>query len=173
MSLKKTRGFFALFAVLIYAVFLAGCNNGTAESESVDETNILSVKEIIQKLADQSGGKNLNSFAFFDDDIFKNNCEKLYGISYEELNDGGIVFAGNGGLADEVTILKSKDGNIKKLTSILESRIERRIGDFTGYKPTEISKIEKADAFECGGFAILIISDNGEALKHQIKAIIS
>ena len=129
MSLKKTRGFFALFAVLIYAVFLAGCNNGTAESESVDETNTLSVKEIIQKLADQSGDKNLNSFAFFDDDIFK--------------------------------------------TSILESRIERRIGDFTGYKPTEISKIEKADAFECGGFAILIISDNGEALKHQIKAIIS
>lgn len=162
-----------MFAVLIYIVFSVGCNGGAVESESFGETNTLSAKEIIQKLADESGDNNLNTLAFFDEDIFKNNCEKLYGISYEVLSDGGIVFAGSGGLADEVTILKAKDGNIKKLTSMLESRIERRISDFTGYKPTEISKIEKAVVFECGGFAILIISDNGEILKHQIEEIIS
>lgn len=171
--MEHIKRLFVIFMALFFVGSTAGCNKDPAESEVMSESNKITAKEIIQKLVEQSGDENLNSFAFFDEDIFKENCKKLYGIEYDELSDGGIVFSGSGGLADEVTIICGRNGKTEKLLDLLSERIERRIRDFTGYKPSEISKIENGVVFEHGGFAVLIISDNCESLKGQIKDIIS
>lgn len=170
--MKILKKFLLILMGLIFVFAAVGCKQDLNDIESVDDMESITVKELIKKLSDQSNEENLNKFAFFDEEIFIDNCEKLYGISYEELSDGGIIFAGNGGFADEVTILRGRNGNVKELKSSLEERIQRRIKDFTGYKPSEISKIEKAEVFESGGFVILIISDNEEILKNQIQDIV-
>ncbi len=170
--MKTIKEFLVILMSLIFVYAAAGCKQDLNDIESDDDMGSVTVKEIIQQLSDQINEENLDKFAFFDEEIFKNNCEKLYEISYEELSDGGITFAGSGGFADEVTILRGRNGNIKELKNLLESRIQRRIKDFTGYKPSEISKIEKAEVFESRGFVILIISDNEEILKKQIQDIV-
>ena len=145
-------------------------NNTSSESAQV-QCNV-SGKEAIEALIEKSGDENLDSTAFYGEELFEENCVKLYDIEYSNLEDGGIAYAGSGGLADEVSIIKVSDMSENLVLQFLEKRVERRIQDFTGYKPGEISKIENSKCFAYGGYSILIISDNADDLEKQIKLIL-
>lgn len=170
MNLKRFMTAIMSFIILIS---VSSCTFGGKETEesSVETTN-LTAEQILTILIEKSQEENLDSTAFFDEELFEKNCENLYGIEYSQLKDGGIAYAGSGGYADEVSVIKVNGMADSMVLSFLEKRVERRIQDFTGYRPTEISKIENSRYFISGGFAVLIISDNVEQLEKQVKFII-
>lgn len=170
MNIKRIVTAFWSFVILISVCSCSFDNNEKEESSAT--ANSFTAEEILTKLLEKSDEKNLDSKAFFDDELFVENCGNLYGIEYSQLKDGGIAYAGSGGYADEISIIKAKDMSDSVVLSLLEKRVERRVQDFTGYRPTEIAKIENSSCFVSDGFAVLIISDNVEKLEKRIKFII-
>lgn len=158
---------FITAAVMILAGFTA-CSDktsaGFSQAASQSDTE-KSAFEMLSKLKSSDGSENLDSAAYFDDELFKSNCAKLYSIEYEELSDGGLLFCGSGEYADEVSMLKPESGDVFEAVKAFEARKNQRIKTYQGYAPKEVDKIEKAVIFEYGGFAVMIISDNAEQLK--------
>ena len=160
---------------LVMLTSMASCSLGkTDESSAVSDKEIsITAKEIIEKAVEKSGNENLDSTAFYGEDLYKENCEKLYSISYDNVLDGGIVYAGSGGLADEISVIRAKDMSEDMVEQYLQKRVDRRIQDFTGYKPAEIGKIDKSVVFSANGFSVLIISDNADKIQAMIRDIIT
>ncbi|MDO5125400.1 MAG: DUF4358 domain-containing protein [Ruminococcus sp.] len=154
---------FCLATLFIFA----GCNKADTLQKDVK-----SVRQILESVARKSEDKALDETACFDDGIFRDNCKKLYGIDYSELADGGIMYVSDGGSADEISIIKMKE-NHERAVQVLEKRAEKRVRDFTGYKPDERAKIENAKIFGLNGFSVLIISDNADSLMKIIENEIS
>ncbi len=164
-----------IVAVIFVAVFMLGissCENANSSSSNNSQSKISS-SELFERLNWENIDKKFDEKAVLGDDLFDKNCEKLYNIELSALSDGGIICSDNGGFADEISVLKANSITEEELTELLKQRVQRRIKDFTGYKPQEIEKIENSHVFVCGGFAILIISDDAEKLEQQIKEILS
>lgn len=172
MSVLKKVLILAMPLMLLFN--LVSCKSGDNDASSANsgaDSNI-TAKQIIQAMIDKNEDENLDSIAFYDDDLYKENCQKLYSIDYSDIDDGAIAYAGSGGLADEISVIKTHNMSENVVETFLSKRVDRRIQDFTGYKPTEISKIENSKIFSCGGFSVLIISDNASEIQEQIKNII-
>jgi hypothetical protein len=161
------------------AVFLAGftgCtaaeNDSAADSVSNSSAATLSAQEVLEELDGKISESTLDSSAFYSDETFENNAKKLYAIEYADLADGGILYDGTGGSADEISMIKPADGDEDYAVKALEARKEMRIRDFTGYKPEELDKIEDAEIFSQNGWAVLIISDNAADIAKTLKTMI-
>lgn len=147
---------------------LSGCDQGSDKPENQKESSIsqkqeLSAKDILERIDDQ----NLIDSAFYGDETFDNNAEKLYGISVDKISDGGIIYAGDGGIADEVSILKLSDG--ESAEQIFSDRMDFRLNQFETYKPEETQKINAAQIFKSGDYWVLVISDNADKISETIK----
>lgn len=147
---------------------LSGCDQGSDKPENQKESSIsqkqeLSAKDILERIDDQ----NLTDSAFYGDETFDNNAEKLYGIGVDKISDGGIIYAGDGGIADEVSILKLSDG--ESAEQIFSDRMDFRLNQFETYKPEETQKINAAQIFKSGDYWVLVISDNADKISETIK----
>lgn len=157
----------ALAAAAVMAFSFAGCggktsDSGASASSKLEEQEQLTSTELIYRVEENGHCHDLNEKVFFESDVFKSNCEKLYGEPAESFSDGAIMFVSSGETADEISVLKSDSADCEKL---LEERKQRRYKDFEGYAPGELDKIENAEIFEVGGLWVLIISDGAEELK--------
>lgn len=170
MNIKKIV---AVLLSLVILFVISSCTNGNGNnnSQGSESGEKITAKEIINMIIESDIDSSLDSTAFYDDDLYKENCIKLYDIDYSDIEDGGIIYSKSGGFADEISIIKTNDEYSGDMIQILESRVEKRKQDFAGYKPTEINKIEKSKVFSCGDFYVLIISDNAWKLEKQIKSI--
>lgn len=162
--MKTVYKFISLALAFTMLIALSSCKKDDTESKTAG----ISAKEVLTAVTDE----NMDGKAFFKEDIFKDNCQKLYGIEYSELQDGGIIYNSAGGLADEISIIRLKSDASHDPLDVLNSRKEMRIRDFTGYSPDEVSKIENAVVFEASGFAVLIISDNADDLQEKVTSAI-
>lgn len=147
---------------------MTSCGSENVSSEPADSAvtskadSELSAKDILSALEDD----NMNASAFYGDESFTKNAEKLYGISADKLSDGGIIYAADGGLADEVSILKMADGSSAE--SQLSDRVSYRLNQFENYKPEETKKIKAAKIFQAGDHWVLVISDRAEEISDEI-----
>ncbi len=164
----------SLTAAIMLAFSLAGCANGSSDSDSeksgqtvsASDESTASAKDVLSQIDNNL----LDASAYFGEDTFSDNCEKLFGVTADKLSDGGIIYASGGGNADEVCILKMADGSSAK--QILEERLELRRNTFENYKPEEITKIDSAEIFEEGGFWVLVLSDSSSEISKKIKDIL-
>ena len=135
--------------------------SSSESSAAASSESELSAQDILEKAASDT----MTEKAFFSDEKFQNNINKLYGIDADKLEDGGIVY-GNSGSADEISVIKLKDGSSAK--KVLEARVEYRATQFQNYKPSEMPKIDAAQIFEEGGYWFLIIADDPEPIHQTI-----
>lgn len=172
MSFFKKIMLLILPLTLLFSVSSCASSKTEGSSAAASSQSGVTAKQIIEAMIEKNEDANLDSTAFYEDDLYKENCQKLYSIEYSDITDGGIAYAGSGGLADEISVIKAENMSESVVETFLSKRVERRVQDFTGYKPTEISKIESSTIFSSGGFSILIISDNALEIQEQIKNII-
>ncbi len=128
-----------------------------------------SAKDILEQLRKDISEENLDGSAYFGEDVFENNCRKLYGMDIEEFSDGGILYNDGGGMADEISLIRSGSGNADKFSQALEERKQMRLDLFQGYAPEEVYKIENALIFTKGDWAALIISDDADSIEEYLK----
>ncbi len=155
-------------ALLIAAAVLLLCSCGKKTEESSSQgSQSLTAAQIFDKAQQSSSADMLDSRLTLGDDTFDQSCEKLFGVSADKLADGGVMYISSGAAADEISVIKLSDGSSAK--QLLEQRRDDRRGDFEGYAPDELEKIDSALIFEYGGADIMIISDNAEQIADAIK----
>ncbi len=160
----------ALTAIIAVGM-LSGCENTPESSASASdisqekEWKNLTAQDILTQIDDPL----LDSSAYFGDETFEKNCEKLYSIPLSDMEDGGILFASGGGNADEISMIKPSDNTLGE--KILTERLASRGTTFETYKPEEMTKIENAEIFQVGDYWVLVISDNAAELTEKIKNI--
>lgn len=153
---------------VITLMTLSGCGSSGEKSESSANSSLSRKEELCAKdILTQIDDRNLTDSAFYGDETFDRNAEKLYGVSVDEIGDGGIIYAGDGGLADEVSVLKLSDG--ASAEKILSDRMNFRLNQFETYKPEETKKINAAQIFQANDYWVLVISDNAEEISDEIK----
>lgn len=151
---------------------LAGCTDTADSSSKLTQTaqeqenqGDFTAQDILTQIDDPL----LDGSAYFGDETFEKNCEKLYGVPLSDMEDGGIIFASGGGNADEISMIKPKDDTLGE--QILTERLASRGTTFETYKPEEMTKIENAEIFQAGDYWVLVISDDVSELTEKIKNI--
>ncbi|MBR1393453.1 MAG: DUF4358 domain-containing protein [Ruminococcus sp.] len=188
----------AILVALCLTLALAGCGSGESSSEKEEskpsesvtqttpkETDSLSedtsseveqtVESKLPALAEKLAADYPEVFtgsALYGSAVFEKNCKKLFACEATDLKDGMIIFSNGGGIADEVSVVYPADGNAQGQTKMLEARKEIRYGDFNGYVPEELPKIEAGKVFTVGDAAVLIISDDADAIEKTVREIL-
>ena len=155
------KSFLLILLTALVCTAFAGCSK--QEKDSSAEPKVTSVKELVDSIEN----KLLDKKTYFDDQLFQDNCEKLYGISTDKLADGGLLYSSNGSNADEISVLRTKDGT--DCEELLKKRLDSRKQDFDSYRPEELPKLDKAQIFSKDGYSILIISDDAQAIRKTIE----
>lgn len=156
-------------AAAAMCILLCGCsNNKDTNSKTTPKSDVsITAKQVFDAVKDKDYAADMDATAVFGDDVFTDNCEKLYGEPAENFTDGGIMYVSSGASADEISVLAG-DSDCEKL---LKDRVDRRVSDFEGYKPDELDKIRSAEVFEYGGLWIMVISDKSGDIRSDIQAI--
>lgn len=158
-------------AVLMFAAAAAICcgcgkksDDGGSSANYANRTQqTVTAAQLLDTAAESGLAPQLDFRADYGSSDFDEACEKLYGSPLSDFSDGGIMFVSSGESADEISVLSGS------CTDIMESRRDRRAGDFEGYAPEEESKIKDAEIFECGGFTILVIAENADEIKAALS----
>lgn len=113
-------------------------------------------------------------WASYGEDLYKDSFSNMYGVGYDMLEDGAILYTEEGGKADEISIMKlKKTEDVSLAKDKLEERIAERKHLFEGYKPEEVSKLEGAYVFAQGNYAVLLISKSNQKFETEIRTMIS
>ena len=168
-----------LLTVLTAAVMAAGCGSGDESGRGLSSAAESAVSEgsadcaaAIAELRDEltaADSQNLTGSALLGEDIFNSSCLRLYRFGYDELEQGMILFNEEGRLADEISIIRRRDGDTAKAEQALRERKMQRYSDFDGYVPEELPKIESGRVFTVNGCCVLMISDNADRLEKLIR----
>lgn len=161
--MKKTG--IALLVAFLIVTSLVGCGKET-------DTGV-KCKEVLSKVLEQVDTK-MDTTVVYGEDIYEKNFETLYNFPIKEVVDGGISYAATGGLADEISIVHVKsDKEMADAKGYMQARIQKRIKDFTGYKPDEVKKLESAKVIVHKQYIALIINENVDAIEAAIRTAIS
>lgn len=166
--MRKPIGVAALLAAAVF--MLGGCGAGSGSTDNVGGADTAESARKQVSVAEVLGEINnalLDGSAVKGEELFDKNAKKFYGVDISQLEDGGILYSTNGANSDEVSIIRLNDDT--NAQEILKTRLASRRSTFDGYAPGEIPKLDSAEIFIQNGFAVLIISDDHEALANQIK----
>ena len=157
--MKKILALTVIAAMML--CMLAGCGGSTNTGPSCREI-LEAVKE-----GTEEGFDTLYSM---NDDEYKDNFEFLYGITWDMIDDGGILYTESGGLAHEISIVHLKDqGDISLAKDKFADRLEDRMNTFSGYKPDEVYKLDNARIIVQGNYVALIIAEDSGAMETIIR----
>ena len=108
------------------------------------------------------------------DDTLENNYDNMYAIKRELVDDCGILFPSDRGVADELSLFHMKDsGDVQLAKDKLQDRLDTRKNQFAGYKPEEVYKLDNAVIMSQGNFVALIISDDPAMMESYLRQAIS
>ncbi len=155
------RKFLVLTVIIVMTLsLLAGCGGSKSGP---------SCKDILETV--KNGTEDgFDTMYTMGDDEYKDNFEFLYGITWDMIDDGGILYTESGGLADEISIVHLKDqGDISLAKEKFSDRLSDRKNTFSGYKPEEVYKLDNARIIVQGNYVALIIADDSGAMETIIR----
>lgn len=153
-AIKSTKLLF-MGGILLFLLLIPGCKKESSNTEklntSIDTISIMShIFPSTNSIDDFSFYSASNSDSM---EIAKN----LYSLD-DSLVDEICFCISNSASAEEYVIVKSSE--VEKVTIALKEHIENRIGDFTGYAPNEVEKLNNAKILTKGNYLILIVNNS-------------
>lgn len=151
--MKKPNGLLCLLLTLLSLFIIAGCsqNQGTSKNPSVAE-----IRDQIAKSVDISELKEQR-----EDDL-----ATLYNIDAEDIEESVIYIAPTNLEADELTILKVKEGaDVAEIKDRIGQRVEQQANSFKDYLPEEYDLIEKHVLKSKGNYILLAISEKADEIE--------
>jgi hypothetical protein len=141
--------------LLLLVIVLAGCAN-----LSQKEIKNPSVKEIDAMIKQSVDISSLEVMEYV-------KLKKLYGISKTEIDDFVFYRAPSNVKAEEILIIKVKDGTqVESVKEKIDKRIARQAASFKDYLPNEYYLIEKSVVEVYNNYILLAVSN--EALKIKL-----
>ena len=150
--MKKKNIALILSAILCFSFMFAGCGN---KKKSPDvQPDVAQVKDKVVKEVD------------FPEmvDATAENIEFAYsGLEVSDLDSYAVTFAGSGGNAEEVAVVKLKsEDKVQSTKEIFEKRANDRENVFKGYAPEEAEKLSKAVVKAKGNYVFYAVCENPE-----------
>ena len=108
------------------------------------------------------------------DDTLENNYDNMYAIKRDIVDDCGILYLEEGGLANELSLFHMKDsGDVQLAKDKLQDRLATRRNQFAGYKPEEVYKLDNAVVMAQGNFVALIVSEDPSMMESVLRQAIT
>ena len=91
----------------------------------------------------------------------------LSDLDYEKVDQYFLAYAADGaGNADEIAVIRVRDeADVVAAEASLKAHLKQRASLYATYDPTQSEKIEDGQVFTSGAFAVLLISDDNDAVK--------
>ncbi|MFV0518596.1 MAG: DUF4358 domain-containing protein [Aminipila sp.] len=155
--MKKIK-IFTLVAVIITMGFvMAGCGKDT---KPVSDDNVA---------LEQASSTDLSKY-LIENIEFKDSMSIVYEEIFFSLYDLDEIdvkevtlYASTGATAEEVAVIKTKDGKAEAVEKACRKRIEAQKQGFEDYVPKELEKLEKPVIMKAGNSVIMVVCDDREA----------
>lgn len=137
------------------ALFITGCR----ESETVINEPLSEVTKAV-----------LNCGTYFPEmvEVNEENFTYEYGLETKDFDEYSVYWAGSGGDADEICIIKTSDTN--KVKKAVKERLESRRDSFEDYVKEEYDKLCSSDVKTRGDYVYwLCTEDNSKAESELLK----
>lgn len=141
-----------LISIIAISAALCACGNDEKSNSNI-QPDVTKIKDDIVATIEFPDMVDANS----------DNIDLMYSLDADIFDSISVIYAGSGGYADEVTVikLKSKD-DIENVKKVLEGRVADRLIAFEGYAPLETAKLEKAVVKTNGNYVFLAICDDSK-----------
>lgn len=156
-------------AVLLAAVLLmlVGCGTET-QSETVSMYDLRQAMEA----ADSSLPEMLNASSAEENGA--DNFSYISDLDYDKVDSYFVSYASDGHKADEIAVIAVKDtADLADAKKSLEDHKQSRHDLLASYEPEQVSRIDKGIVFTQGQYAVLIISDNSDAVRGAFEDAVS
>ena len=161
------KGIFAA-AIAFLTLMLSACgSNGSAAVPVVSmyelQKSMLAADSTLPEMSSVNGSAENaeESFAY------------LSKLPYEKVEAYFLAYSAYG-KADEIAVIAVKDtADLTAAKKSLDASVEGRLELYKQYDPTQVSRVEEALVFTEGRYAVLIISDNADAVRTAFSAFIA
>jgi len=152
-----------VMALIIICFALTGCDENKS-TETVGNQQILSqadVKVLGEYIVDNTEFEDYISQV--DNEIFFS----LFNLDEDVIEDA-FFYSSTGATAEEVAVIKAKDGNGEAVMKACEGRIQAQKDGFENYVPDELDKLSKPVIFNADNVTIYVVCDDSEAAEKLI-----
>lgn len=147
-------------------LLLAGCGGG--------QTGGIKCTKAVEAALEKVEIAAVDTTVGYEEEVYEDNFQRLYNFSMDQVDDGAIAYASDGGNADEISIVHVKDsGDVSGVKKYMEARLEKRLQDFQNYKPEEVGKIENGKVVVQEQYVVLVISNKADDIISAIREILS
>lgn len=154
-----------LLCVLACALTLAGCGRGVAADKTVE------MSQLSQTML--AADKGLPEMSMVDGDTksAKTQFAYLSTMDYSKVDDFFMAYASNGNQhADEIAVIAVKQvSDVKEAEKSLKSHLQKRRALYEQYDPSQLTRIDGAQVFTKGRYAVLILCDKQDAVKSAFQ----
>lgn len=154
------KALLVLCALTCVLTLLAGCGEQTAD-KTVDMSQL--------REAMLAADKGLPEMSTVDGDTksAKTQFAYLSTLDYGKVDDFFMAYAANGNQhADEIAVIAVKNASdVDAAEKSLKSHLEKRRALYEQYDPSQLNRIDGAQIFTKGRYAVLILCDKQDAVK--------
>ncbi len=157
-------------SLLILAFMLTSCGAG-----SITGKKEISMYDLCYAMKSASANLADMSYASSEDENAEKLLSKIADFDYNKVKSFFILYATDGSKsADEIVVVSAKDSDyIREMTALLRDHLEYRISLYKTYGPEQVPKLEKAEVFSDGKFAVLIAADDAAQIRDAFDAFIN
>lgn len=188
MSKKQMVALYVLSAIilicLIGAIVMLAKESGNHDSASKNEATKTEVSEVSETTKENTSEQNVvvdnapdllaqlapmlncTSTTSLDEDKITH----YYKLKSEDLSDCAGVIAGVE-LADEIVVLKAKDGNHDTLKAGAEYRLDSQKKTFQDYEPEQSKRLESAQIVTAGDYVLFVCADDADRIVAKFKEL--
>lgn len=153
--------------LLLLVLGLCACESGAPASGTVDmsqlQTALLEADDTLPEMQSVHGGMENADHSF----------SYISTMDYSKIENYLTSFSTTG-KAEEITVIAVKDpADIKEAETALQDHLEYRKKIFQQYAPAEAKRLDLAQIFTQDQYAVLIITEKGDAVRDAFEAFVA
>lgn len=101
-------------------------------------------------------------------EVSEDNFQFRYGIEADDYTEYSVYWAGSGGDADEVCIIKAASGKLDDVKNSVKSRLDSQKEVFKDYVPEEYDQLCESEIKTKSGYVYWVCSDDNKKAEEKI-----
>lgn len=154
--MKKTVSIIA--SLLLITALLCSCSGKSSEA--------ISMYDLSGTMMAAAPSLGEMSYVSSEDEDAENLIKHVIDTDYSKIDSFYVSYSSDGTLADEITVIAAKNKkDTAEIKSALEEHLESRKNLYKTYGPEQLKKLESAELFTSGQYAVLIVCDEASQVK--------
>lgn len=143
--------------LLLFCVFISGCsiNDKSAKYQRLSPGELKegsNIQQLVEKIYNDNSDRSDEEAEVADDEVAKN----VFYLNLDDVDEYYIQYAPNDKYADNVAVVRAKEGKAEEVASSLEKRLNDIYEKFKDDPSDEIEKPDKGKIILKGNYVMLI-----------------